>query len=43
MRAPDRGLEVPYSARNAIKPGISASANWISLRPHSARDMSLTL
>ena len=43
IRAPLNGLDAPYSARRAIKPGISASANFISLRPHSAREMSFTL
>jgi hypothetical protein len=43
MRAPANGLDSPYSARSAIKPGISASAKRISLRPQSARAMSFTL
>ena len=43
IRAPANGLEAPYSARKAIRPGISASANLISLRPQSARLMSFTL
>jgi hypothetical protein len=43
MRAPANGLEAPNSERKDIKPGISASANLISLRPHSARDISFTL
>ena len=41
-RAPFSGWALPYSARNAIRPGISVSAMAISLRPHSARAMSLT-
>src|SRR5690606_37911726 len=43
MRAPASGFEGPYFSRRAMSPGISASANSISLRPHSARLMSLTL
>src|SRR5215203_5683625 len=43
MRAPFKGLVAPYSERKAIRPGISASAKRISLRPHSARLMSFTL
>ena len=43
MRAPFKGLDSPYSALKAIKPGISASAKPISLRPHSANEMSATL
>ena len=43
MRAPFSGLDVPYSSRIAIRPGISSSAMAISLRPHSAREMSFTL
>ena len=30
-------------ARIAIRPGISCSASWISVRPKSAREMSATL
>ena len=33
----------PYSARAAMRPGISCSASRISLRPHSARETSFTL
>mmetsp|Transcript_15355 Transcript_15355/g.17060 ORF Transcript_15355/g.17060 Transcript_15355/m.17060 type:complete len:207 (+) Transcript_15355:46-666(+) len=43
MRAPARGLLSPNSRRSSIRPGISFSPSSISLRPHSARDMSLTL
>jgi hypothetical protein len=43
MRAPLRGFEAPNSSRTAMRPGISVSAMWISLRPHSARLMSATL
>ena len=43
IRAPFKGFCLPYSSRSDIKPGISASANVISLRPHSAREMSFTL
>ena len=43
MRAPASGLEVPYSARSAIRPGISSSAIEISFLPQSAREKSLTL
>ena len=42
MRAPLSGCASPYSSRTAIRPGISVSAIEISLRPHSARPMSLT-
>src|SRR5450755_1712631 len=42
-RAPASGLLWPYLFRNAIRPGISFSASMISLRPHSANDMSATL
>ena len=38
MRAPVSGLVVPYSARIAMRPGISCSARRISSRPNSARD-----
>ena len=41
--APLRGAESVYRARSAIKPGISCSANWISLRPKPARVRSATL
>src|SRR6476661_4689149 len=43
MRAPASGFECPYFSRKAIRPGISFSANMISLRPQSASDMSATL
>ena len=43
IRAPFSGLEAPYSSRVAIRPGISSSAMAISLRPHSASEMSFTL
>src|SRR3974390_93182 len=39
--APLRGFWLPYSSRVAIKPGISTSAMAISLRPQSAKLMSL--
>ena len=42
MRAPLSGFVAPNSARSAIRPGISVSAISISLRPKSARAMSLT-
>src|SRR5882672_2643736 len=41
-RAPRNGCWGPNSSRVAIRPGISVSAMAISLRPHSARLMSLT-
>ena len=37
------GFDTPNSSRSAIRPGISASAKEISLRPHSARAISFTL
>ncbi len=43
MRAPARGFWPAYSSRSAINPGISVSAIAISLRPHSAWDISATL
>src|SRR5208282_909995 len=43
MRAPFNGFCLPYSARVAIRPGISISAMAISRRPKSASEMSLTL
>src|SRR5690348_14932928 len=43
MRAPRSGCDSPYSRRVAIRPGISCSASWISLRPKAARDRSATL
>ena len=42
-RTPLSGLSGPYSRRTAIRPGISCSEISISLRPHSASDMSATL
>jgi hypothetical protein len=42
-RALERLLALPYSARSAIRPGISFSAMRIFLRPSSARAMSLIL
>ena len=42
MRAPLSGFFSPNSARSAMRPGISVSAISISLRPKSARAMSLT-
>ena len=38
--APFRGFFGPYSALRCIRPGISFSASWSSLRPQSAREMS---
>ena len=43
MRAPARGWLSAYSARRAMRPGISCSASWISLRPKAARERSATL
>ena len=43
IHAPFKGWISLYSSRRLIKPGISASASSISLRPQSARDMSFTL
>ena len=43
IRAPFSGFDEPYFCRSAISPGISFSASMISLRPHSAREMSATL
>ena len=43
MRAPASGWASPYSARRAMRPGISCSASWISLRPKPARERSATL
>src|SRR5207302_3559527 len=43
MRTPLRGLLGAYFLRMDMRPGISCSATPISLRPHSARDKSLTL
>ena len=42
MRCPLSGFLLPYSLRMAIRPGISFSASSSSLRPQSARVMSLT-
>src|SRR4029077_12750855 len=42
IRAPRSGCCGPNSSRVAIRPGISVSAMAISLRPQSARPMSLT-
>ena len=43
IRAPRSGWACAYSARVDIRPGISCSASWISLRPKPARLMSATL
>ncbi|MQY16935.1 hypothetical protein SRB5_71400 [Streptomyces sp. RB5] len=43
IRAPARGCACAYSARIAIRPGISCSASSISLRPKAARERSATL
>src|SRR3954452_23554379 len=43
IRAPDSGLLSPYLSRIAIRPGISCSASWISVRPKSADARSATL
>ncbi len=43
IRAPFSGWVFSYSARSAIRPGISCSASRISLRPQSASEMSATL
>lgn len=40
IRAPFNGFDPPYFWRQAIKPGISFSAKMISLRPHSANEIS---
>ncbi len=42
-RAPARGWLAAYSARMAMRPGISCSASSISLRPNAARERSATL
>jgi len=42
-RRPLSGCWLAYSARTAIRPGISCSASMISLRPHSAKERSRTL
>jgi hypothetical protein len=41
-RTPFNGFCGPCFSRTAISPGISCSATEISLRPHSASEMSLT-
>ena len=41
--APRSGLDSAYSLRTAMRPGISCSASWISLRPNAASDRSATL
>lgn len=43
IRAPHSGCAAAYSARMDIRPGISCSASWISLRPNGARERSATL
>ena len=43
MRAPLSGCDAANSSRVDIRPGISCSASWISLRPKSASDRSATL
>ncbi len=43
IRAPASGCDSAYSARIVIRPGISCSASWISLRPNGARERSATL
>src|ERR1043165_3371340 len=43
MRAPLSGCDLPYSLRSAMRPGISVSAMFSSLRPQSARLISRTL
>ena len=43
MRAPLSGCASAYSSRVAIRPGISCSASWISLRPNAASERSATL
>ena len=42
MRAPFSGCASAYSARTAIRPGISISAISISVRPQGASEMSFT-
>src|SRR6267154_3609574 len=42
-RTPLSGFWTPYFSRTDIRPGISCSATEISLRPQSAKVMSLTL
>jgi hypothetical protein len=43
MRAPASGWLVGVLGPQAMRPGISCSASWISLRPKAARDRSATL
>src|SRR6476660_3507129 len=43
IRAPASGWRSAYSRRVAIRPGISCSASWISLRPKPAKARSATL
>ena len=43
IRAPASGWRSAYSRRVAIRPGISCSASWISLRPNPASARSATL
>jgi hypothetical protein len=43
IRAPRSGRLGPYSSRSDIRPGISCSASWISLRPNAASERSATL
>src|SRR5262245_31646277 len=43
IRAPRSGWAWANSRRIAIRPGISCSASWISLRPNAASDKSATL
>src|ERR1700754_5236785 len=43
MRAPFSGCDLPNSLRSAMRPGISVSAMFNSLRPQSARLISRTL
>mmetsp|Transcript_91930 Transcript_91930/g.256088 ORF Transcript_91930/g.256088 Transcript_91930/m.256088 type:complete len:383 (-) Transcript_91930:1566-2714(-) len=43
IRTPPKGFFLPCSLRQFMRPGISASASVSSLRPNSARPMSLTL
>src|SRR5689334_4648871 len=42
MRAPASGFAFEYSSRIAMRPGISVSAIWISLRPQAASARSAT-
>src|SRR5690349_4911551 len=42
-RAPLSGWRSACSRRVAMRPGISCSASWISLRPNAASDRSATL